>query len=285
MFSSNDSETDSVAISGDGNWVAASMIDDTSPSDKYDIYLFDIAGLNTYNLTNTPNKNELDVSMTADGNKIVYSSPTNAGISKIRICDYNDVTNSCIISTLGATDNQRQASITGNGDYIALIRDLLPGIRWRVLLYDVAANTYTTVTTRFEELSHPSASHDGNTVMYLRDRTSSISKYLVRIKNLTTNVIDNELSKPEVDHPHMTPFTDYFTYKDLAANDFERAFTRNIATNARASAQGGDWDYWAPYWQQSLNVTANEFWVDSNSNASNPDGSQSKPWKNYCCCT
>ena len=237
----------SVAVSGDGNWVAASMIEPNSG--KYDIYLFDVVGVNTFNLTNTASKDELDVSMTADAKKIVFSRPTNAGLSKIRICDYNVVANSCTISTLGATENQRQASITGNGDYIALIRDINPNVLWRVLLYDVSAGTYQIVTTRSEELSHPSASADGNIVMYLRDRTGAIGKYMIRMKNLTTNVIDNELTKPELGHPHMTPMANYAAYRDISSNGWSRPFTRNIASNARASAHSGDWNYFAPYWQ------------------------------------
>ena len=185
----------SAAVSGGGNWVAASIINPVSG--RFDIFLFDVVGLNIFNLTNTASKDELDVSMTADATKIVFSRPINAGLSKIRICDYNSATNSCTIGTLGATQNQRQASITGNGKYIALIRDINPGVLWRVLLYDVDAGTYQIVTTRSEELSHPSASADGNIVMYLRDRTDAIGKYMIRMKNLTTNIIDNELSKPE----------------------------------------------------------------------------------------
>ena len=189
-------------------------------------------------------------SMTAGAKKIVFSRPTNSGLSKIRICDYNAVANSCTISTLGATDNQRQASITGNGNYIALIRDINPNVLWRVLLYDVNAGTYQIVTTRSEELSHPSASADGNIVMYLRDRTGAIGKYMIRMKNLTTNVIDNELTKPELGHPHITSMANYATYRDISSNGWSRPFTRNIASNARASAHSGDWDYFAPYWQQ-----------------------------------
>ena len=238
----------SVAVSGDGNWVAASMIE--SNSGKYDVYLFDVVGSNVYNLTNTASKNELDVSMTADATKIVFSRPINAGLIKIRVCDYNAATNTCTtIGTLGATKDQRQASITGNGNYIALIRDIDPGVLWRVLLYDVDAGTYQIVTTRLEELSHPSASDDGNIVMYLRDRTDAIGKYMIRMKNLTTNVIDNELTKPELGHPHIVSMANYAAYRDISSNNWSRPFTRNIATNARASAHSGDWDYFAPYWQ------------------------------------
>ena len=45
----------------------------------------------------------------------------------------------------------------------------------------------------------------------------------------------------------MTPTAEFFTYRDFA-NDRNRVFTRNIATNQRASAHGGEWDYFAPYW-------------------------------------
>lgn len=241
----------SVAVSGDGLWLAASMINPNHG--KYDIYLFDISTLSMLNLTNSANKDERDVSMTSDGSKVVYTKPTNAGLSKVNICHYDAFLQSCSVSILASSDSQIQPSITAEGSFIALVR-LLSGGRWRVLLYDVLANTYTTVSTRPEELSHPSANYDGSQVMFLRDRTeTTVGKHLVRIKNLKTNVVYNELSKPNVGHPHMLPTANYFTYRDDTING-TRAFTRNIATNQRASAQAGAWDYYQPYWQEKLKI-------------------------------
>ena len=242
---SSTNEVQSVAVTSDGSLVVASI---RNPANgNYDIYAFG-GGNPIVNLTNTNGKNELDVSITADGTKIVWSGPLNSGLIKIRICDYNSITTSCTISQLGATLDQRQASITGNGKYITLIRDLNDD-RYRVLLYDVMNNTYNIVITRIDELSHPSTNNTGDKVMYLRDRTGAIGKYLVRIKDLNTNQIVNELSSTTLSHTHIISNGNYFAYDSLVG-DFQRALTRNIATNQRASAVGGSWDYRGGFWQQ-----------------------------------
>ena len=202
-----------------------------------------------FNVTDS-GKDELDVSMTAHRKRIVYSKPTNAGLSKINICDYDEASNTCTISVLPSGDNQRQASITGNGAFIVLVRDLVSPTRWRILRYEVATGIYTIVVTRQEELSHPSSTANGEDIMYLRDRTASVGKYLIRIKNLITNIVDNEVSKANLGHPHARSTLDFLTYRD-DSNNGTRAFTRNINTNDRASAQGGNYDYFQPYWQEN----------------------------------
>ena len=60
----------------------------------------------------------------------------------------------------------------------------------------------------------------------------------------------------------MTPMANYAAYRDRASNNWFRPFTRNLATNARASAHSGPWDYYAPYWQMpptySISGTINQ---------------------------
>ena len=243
---SSTNEVQSVAVTGDGNMIVASIINPAHGN--YDVYVFD-NGNPIINLSNTNGKDELDISIAAGGTKIVWSAPLNNGLIKIRVCDYDSVTQSCAISQLGATQDQRQASITSDGSYITLIRDLNNG-KYRVLLYDVMNDTYTTVITRFDELSHPSADNAGNKVMYLRDRTTSpVGKYVIKIKDLNSSQITNELSSATTSHTHITSDGDYFAYNSQA-NGFKRAFTRNIDTNQRASAAGGNWDYGGGFWQK-----------------------------------
>lgn len=239
-------EVQSVAVSGDGNWVTASI---KGASAKYDIYLFDLVNARMFNLTNSTNKDEFDVSITALGDKIVYSKPTNTGLWKINVCDYDSVANSCSLSVLGAQEDQVQGSISSNGSYIALIRKLANG-RDRVFVYDLNANTHIPVISRLEALSHPSVSNDGMKVMYLRDRTEMIGRHVVRVADLLNQTLENELSSTGLDHPNLTSDGNYFTYKGVA-NSRARVFTREINSNQRASAAGGPWDYGGAYWQRN----------------------------------
>ena len=233
----------SVAVTRDGNIVVASIQD---ASGFFDVYVFD-NGNPPVNLTNTNDRDELDVSITAHGEKIVWSAPLNNGRIKINVCVYNSVGPSCTISRLGGNVNQRQASITGTGRYITLIRDLNNG-NYRVLLYDVLLDTYTTVVSRSDELLHPSANDDGNTITYMRDRTAyPIGKYIVKMIDRGTGQISNELSSSTITHVNMAN-KDYIAY-DSQGGSFIKAFTREIATNLKASAAAGNWNYGGVYWQ------------------------------------
>lgn len=261
VYSSNQ-RIQSVAVNADGSLLVASIFEEAS--NQFDVFLFDLTAEQVYNLTSTSNKNELDVSMTADGSTIVFTRPTNAGLNKINMCEYNLFNNSCDIAILGATEAQIQSSISSNGNYIALIRKQSNG-RDRVLLYDVTTNSYTTVISRTDSLRHPSVNDEGTQVMYLQDRTNtSVGKFIVKIKNLTTNEIENEISSELLGHPHITADAAYFSYNSPAGSN-QRSLTRNIATNERASAAGGDWDYGGSYWQKETGFMCNQLSLATNS--------------------
>lgn len=235
----------SVAVDGSGKLVVASVVN--AANGNFDVYLFDLNTKKVFNLTATHNKDELDVSMTADASVVVYSKPTNAGLSKIHMCHFDLQANSCAVTVLGSRDNQRQASISSNGRFIALVRDVELNSRWRILVYDVQNSTYRIVVSRYAELSHPSTTMDGQHVMYIRALSGKRS---IRVKHLATNVIDSVLSTPNLDHPQIMRNLDFFAYQDATSNG-SRAFTRNLSTNERASSHAGAWDYHQPYWQQS----------------------------------
>jgi hypothetical protein len=237
----------SVAVNGDGKWVAASI---QNASGYFDVYLFDLNSKTVINLTKTNNKSELDVSITVDASKIVFSRPSSSGLNRINICDYDIFRDTCVLSVLNVTNEQTQASVSGNGRYISLIRKL-PTTQNRVLLYDVSSKTYTTVITLSKPVSHPSPSNDGNSVMFLRDDTATTGKYVAVVKDLSTNQLANELSSATLGHPHLTADASYFAY-DAQVSGRQRVFTRNISTDAKASAAGGTWNYRGGYWQKNV---------------------------------
>ncbi len=246
-------EVQSVAVNSSGSLVVASI---KNPANGFfDIYVFD-DGKPMLNLSNTNDRDELDVSVTADGTKIVWAGPARNGRIKVQICGYDSATQSCAKSTLGNTNakDQRQPSITSNGKYIALIRDIGGGKR-RIFLYDVMNNTYIRVFTSVNEVRYPSASDDGKYLMFLEVEGTERK---VRIKNRDTNEIANELTSKSIKKAHMQSSGNYYIF-DSFTTGHQRVFTANIDTNERARADGGRWDYGGEFWQQCNVQTCSNF--------------------------
>ena len=242
---SSSNPVQSVASSLDGNYVLASI----KMGAAFNIYVFDVAAGTVTQLSSTP-RDELDVSMTADASKLVWQSETLAGKKRVTVCDFTASSNDCSLTQLSAPgdDDQIQGSISANGEFVALIR--VEGNRTRVRVHEFATNSYTNVISRVDTLSHPSVSDDGLTVVYLRDRTASIGRMLIRVADLVGGTIVNQLSDPHISHVHVTADGGYVAYDSLNSNGDRRAFTRNMTTKDRASAAGGSWDYYGAYWQR-----------------------------------
>ena len=246
---SSKQKVQSVATTGNGSIVVATV--ENPAHGEFDVYLFNVLNSTIINLTDSNNEDELDVSITANGKKIVWSGP-NGDLTAIRICDYDSTTKSCSIKKLNSSKNQKQPTITGNGKYIALIREL-PGNLTRVIIYDIENNNYTKVVTRTDELSHPSASNSGDQVMYLRDKGT---KYVVRVKNLNTNETNGELSSSTIGHVHMTSDGANLAY-DSQSSEYRKVRTRDIASDKTVSSSGGEWHYYGGFWQLPTSVAQN----------------------------
>ncbi|MEZ4629516.1 MAG: hypothetical protein R2880_02140 [Deinococcales bacterium] len=246
---SGNQEIQSVALDGEVRFVVASMMN----GEYYDIYLFDLTTKQMINLTNSSDRSELDVSMTADGTKIVYSQANDEGISQINICEYDKDGQSCSVNVLSTGRAQLQGSITSNGSYIALVREL-DETRDRILLYDVVNNSYKAVVTREAELSHPSSTDDGSKVMYLLDNTAVNGRYVVRIKDLVSNVINAKAASRTAEHPFLYPDGEYFSYSLLNIEGLNRVLTRDIEDRSERAVSRGNglkrWSYHQPYWQR-----------------------------------
>ena len=269
------SDTDavqSVAVNGDGTNVVASMINPTNG--KYDIYLFDLPNNQSYNLSNTSSIDELDVSITRDAHKIAWQGEE-SGKKRPFICDYDASGYSCTISSLINNNyDQIQPSLSAKGDYLALVR-LLSGNRYQVRLYGFSGNSYTNIRTRTNVLSHPSVDEAAKKIMYLL-QLSSINRNFVRIKDLGNNTFATELkNRLSIGHPFITANTNFLTYEQFFnSRSMQYVITRNIHSNDRVTTQGGNWNYYQPFWMGP--ETPSRLYVDVTANA----GGNGTSWSN-----
>ena len=246
LIYSSSQEVQSVASSLDGSLVIASL----KRGDQFDIYLFDQrpgAAHSVVQLSDTDSEDEKNVSMTRDGMKLVWDSGTS--FKAIHVCDFNLVAQSCNLSTLGSDRSQYEPSISGNGEFIALVRVLGSG-HYRVLIYNLQANTYTTVFTRIDPLQHPSVSDDGLTVMYVWDRVTDKGQFYTKLKSLNDNSIKTPARNTVAMHSHLTADGGYFAHNLLRPSG-QRIYTRNLTSGARANVLGGNWNYDGAFWQKA----------------------------------
>ena len=238
----------SVAVDGSGTLVVASILDDATGN--HDVHLFDIAANTNFNLTATSARDEIDVSISEDGSRIVYGREHSSGKLRPYVCDYNGNPNnpSCNISTLSNFRDQYQPSISANGRYLAMIEER-PNSRYRVRVYDFATNTYTDVQTRSDVLEHPSVDNSGQQVMFVRNRDIS-GTFSIRLKDLVANTIRSTINDTvALDHPHITGPANHFVYGVFSpSSNTRKARTRDLMTNNFATPQGGAWNYFSPFW-------------------------------------
>lgn len=246
----------SVAVNAAGSLVAASILDPVTAN--HDIYLFDLVNGSSSNLSSTTARNEIDVSITASGDKVAYGRETSSGDLRPYICDYDAVSESCTnLSNLSNFRNQYQPSLSANGKYMALIEER-PNERYRVRVYDFETNSYTDVQTRSDELEHPSVDNSGKQVMFLRKRDTS-GTFSIRLKDLAENTVRSTLNDSvALDHPYITSAAEHFVYGVFSpSSNTRKARTRDLLTGDFATPQGGDWNYFSPFWMWQDNTGSN----------------------------
>ena len=253
VYSGTDA-VESVAVSANGKTVVAAIVNPAHPNNRRDIYLFalNFTPVQVYQLTNTSNQNESNVSITANGITIAYQRRI-GGLQAPYICTYDRITHSCNGSIITDTVDQIQPSISTYGKYLTLVK-LLSNGNYQVGLYDLTASpnpTYTTIKTRKDVLAHPSVSvTDINTkVMYLWERSSDSTDY-IRIKNLTSNTYSTELKlSAGLDHPFITRYPIYATYQQFKTPSAKyQVRTRELVSNTITNPEGGPWEYFSPFW-------------------------------------
>ena len=250
VWSSSTLKAQSVAVDGSGNRVVASIINPTTGS--YDVYLFVLSTGNMFNLTNTSGKDEFDVSITKDGNTIVYGREHSSGKLRPYICEYNNNPSNpgCNLSNLSNFRDQYQPSISANGEYLAMIEDR-PNNRYRVRVYKFSTGTYTEVQTRGDVLSDPSVDDTGEKVMYARKRSGGT--YSIRLSDTGAGTVRSTINDSNLlEHAYITAPAEHFVYGLLSpSSNTRKARTRDLMTNDFATPQGGAWNYYQSFWMWS----------------------------------
>jgi hypothetical protein len=244
---SGDRQIQSVAGSADGIFVAVSMRETTNVNSDYDIFLFNVSDVANpaIFLLSYDNVNNTNVSMTTDATRIVNEQPVAGRASvvlrtKQPFALYDSVT---LMSTLP----QRQPSLSSNGQYISLVRDLADGSD-RVLRYTVATASYLTVTTNAVVLEYPSLSQNGDKVLWLQNGTTDVAK----LKDITAGTTQSVLSSSSIGHPSLAGNGSFMAYVNGS-----NIVTKQLVTGQIQTITGSQFsfNFYAPMWSTLRELT------------------------------
>jgi hypothetical protein len=232
----------SVAGSADGNMVVVSMKETTDQASDLDLYLFNVSDLANpaIFLLSFDGVDNTNVSMSADSSRIVSEELISGKASvvlrtKQPFAGYTGV-------ILSQSNPQRQPSISGNGQYISLVRDLADG-RDRVVRYNVVSHSYLGVATSTRVLEYPSVSDDGNKVLWLDNSTSD----LVRFKDIAAATTQTVVTDVSIGHPFMTSdgrFMAYGSGRNIVTKNLSTGQTQTIASSFTRLLS-----FYGPMWQ------------------------------------
>jgi hypothetical protein len=242
-------EIDSVAVTEDGNTLLVAMRRTSDPTADFEVYRITISTSTVERLTTTA-YHESNVSMSADGSVLVWEGEDGAGRRAVFIREGATQTH------LALSLEQKDPSVSSNGQFIALIRTLVSG-NPRIMRYDRNANSYQVVYGQNAPiaLSHPSSSDDGSRIAFLEYRPSPVERQIVRYLDTTANTVANVFGAqltdgPRIGHPHLAGDGDHLTY---AWRQGERwsIFTRRISSGEvqRIAASPVPTTNRAPFWQ------------------------------------
>jgi FG-GAP repeat len=219
-------EIQAVGGSLDGTIVALSMRQ--SAGADFEIYRLNVTTSLVELLTNNAT-DDIHVSLGADGLALAWQG-SKAGLATVFFRNYDNLTSpaSFTESVLNYNLPQREPTLSSNGRYLALARDI-DASRDRVLRYDLNTNTYLSLLTVTDVLSSPSVSDNGNRVMWLQNTGS---KYLLRVQDLAANTLQTLFSSPQpLEHPALTGDGGFATYGVLQSSAIN-LFTRNLLTGS-----------------------------------------------------
>ncbi len=217
-------EVQAVAGSYDGNFIVLSMRQTTTTPNDFEIFRFNILGQFAQRLTNNQ-VDDTNVSMSGNALSIVWEAPV-SGVAKIFFRKYTDTstTTAYTESVLVSSDSQRQPSLSANGKYLALVRDLASG-KDQVFRYDLSSNIYAGFSTQsIIPLEHPSISNTGKQVAWLQNDVLD----QVILRNTAVNTIQTVVGPLDtIEHPFISADGQLLTYGRVEASTL-KAFTRNL---------------------------------------------------------
>ncbi len=223
-------EIQSVAVSGDGNAVLATMRATTTAGSPFDVFKFVITPKATTQLTTTT-IDERNVSISADGSVMVWQGVSSSRAT-VFVRQYTGTT--FTQSFLNVTSPQLQPSVSGDGGFIALIRQITAPNSYQVLTFRRSNSTYTTIASSTTLLEHPSVSNGGTKVVWLENAATDVIKMKTIATNTTTNIIS---STAGLDHPVITATGKHLTYSQLVNNSWN-VKARDLTTNLIAASTG-----------------------------------------------
>ncbi len=219
-------EIQSVAGSADGNTVVVSMRETTNATSDFEIFRLRINPVRTQRLTNN-SAADRNISVSADGLKLVWEQPS-SGIATLVLRTYNDrnTTTSFTENILTFSLAQRQPSLSGNGRFIALVRDLADG-RDQVLRFNLATQSYLAIALSTSALEHPSVSNDGDKVLFLQQGTTGND--LARLRTISAATTQTVVNSPNLEHPFLTSDGKFIAF-GLLQNSVFKVFCKDLAT-------------------------------------------------------
>jgi FG-GAP repeat len=219
-------EIQAVAGSTDGNTVVVSMRETTKATSDFEIFRLRISPARTQRLTNN-SVDDSNVSLSADGLKLVWEQPI-LGLATLVLRTYDDrnTTVNFQENVLTFSLAQRQPSLSGNGRFIALVRDLADG-RDQVVRFDVSSNRYLGIASSTATLEHPSVSNDGDKVLFLQQGTTGND--LARLRTISAATTQTVVGSPTLEHPFLTA-DGKFVVHGLLQNGVLKVFTKDLAT-------------------------------------------------------
>jgi Tol biopolymer transport system component len=237
-------QVDSVAVSGDGNTVLASVKETTDPASDFEIYQFTVTPPLVVQLTNNAGA-DTNVSMSADGSKYVWEGDgATAGVRNIFL---RNNTPTPATTVLDPSITSTQPSITNNGKFIALTR-IAAGVTTNYR-YDVTTNVYSALGSSVQTMLHPSLSNDGLKNAVLLANGTTRYRLFVRDLRLPTAGLALINTTTPLNHPNLTGDGNYLTYAAQEQGVFV-IVTRNLTTNVEVRQVNASANLSAPYWQQ-----------------------------------
>ena len=229
----------SVAVSGDGLTIVATIRFRTPLGTNADIYKFRVGGV-VQKLTSTTYE-ERHVSMASTGNIIMWEGQS-GDYRQVFYCYL--VSNACDLSIRFIENgyNSVEPSISANGVMIVYVRPLNSGMD-RLFLVNQASNRSLAITD-LENIRYPSVSNNG-VIAFGRDNSDGTTDLMLRSNGQVSSLFKS--SKP-LFHASISPDGQFLTYS-YEVNGYRSLFMRDIVNNTEVQLGGGNWDYLAAYWQ------------------------------------
>ncbi len=251
-------EIQSVAGSLDGNIIMVSMRQTTTTPNDFEIFRINLSAAVTQRLT-TDTVDNTNVGVSSNGLRVVWQHLV-SGLETVFLRTYGSTTTISAFTevALSSLSSQVQPSISGNGKYIALIRQ---GAIKTIQRFDIQTSSYLQValTGRFQSFQHPSLSDDGNKLAWLfRDEFGAL---FAKFWTLPDNTVQDVLTglDGDFDHPYITSDGKFLSYSLKQDNTF-KVHVKNLGTGIirRISNPTAPISHFGSMWQKIPPFTQEE---------------------------